>query len=562
DNAESPLRGVTIHLLDSEGQIVAMTTTDIAGRYKFENLPPGRYSIRQVQPSGYFDGSQRPGSHGGDTSVPNLISAILVPAGESLTDYDFCEVPPSSLSGLVHVDANQNCRFDNGEAALGGVTIRLLDSDGKIVATTTTDAAGRYRFANLPAGRYSVQQVQPADLFDGSQRSGSHGGDTSVPNLISAISVEAGESLFDYDFCELPPSALSGYVFQDGDPLVSMDGRLPADARTLRAGSRTSDDTPLTGVTMELLDAATGEPIHADSGRVLPGTYPSGPVTVVTDAQGHYHFPGLLPGSYAVRETQPETHSDGVDTPGTFSEAWYAENVDLNSIAPWIAPDSTGDADVLLVMLPAGETSVENNFSEILVRPFYPFDWPSPVVPTPPPFLADILASPPPAAPLIVASLAPPALEIDDTGTGGMLSFSWHLSIIDAGNPRGRTSSIQPNSVVWRNTAFRPPEDWDTMRVTEGYWTLHTRGQQGTVGSGDLQRKVFGMHGAIPVAADFNGDGIDELGIYYQGRWMLDLNGNGRWDDEDLWAQLGGELDLPICGDWNGDGKDDIGIFG
>ena len=34
------------------------------------------------------------------------------------------------------------------------------------------------------------------------------------------------------------------------------------------------------------------------------------------------------------------------------------------------------------------------------------------------------------------------------------------------------------------------------------------------------------------------------------------------WDEDDLWAKLGGEGDLPVVGDWDGDGKDDIGIFG
>jgi hypothetical protein len=61
---------------------------------------------------------------------------------------------------------------------------------------------------------------------------------------------------------------------------------------------------------------------------------------------------------------------------------------------------------------------------------------------------------------------------------------------------------------------------------------------------------------------DFNGDGLVEKGIYFQGEWFIDLNGNGRWDDEDLWAKLGTANDLPVVGDWDGDGKDDIGIFG
>jgi hypothetical protein len=64
------------------------------------------------------------------------------------------------------------------------------------------------------------------------------------------------------------------------------------------------------------------------------------------------------------------------------------------------------------------------------------------------------------------------------------------------------------------------------------------------------------------LAGDFNGDGRSELVLYHEGNWFIDLNGNGKWDDGDLWAQLGSKHDRPVVGDWDGDGKDDIGIFG
>jgi hypothetical protein len=50
--------------------------------------------------------------------------------------------------------------------------------------------------------------------------------------------------------------------------------------------------------------------------------------------------------------------------------------------------------------------------------------------------------------------------------------------------------------------------------------------------------------------------------VFLDGVWFIDLNGNGRWDSEDLWVRLGGPDDLPVVGDWDGDGKDDLGVFG
>ena len=66
----------------------------------------------------------------------------------------------------------------------------------------------------------------------------------------------------------------------------------------------------------------------------------------------------------------------------------------------------------------------------------------------------------------------------------------------------------------------------------------------------------------MPVTGDFNGDGVTDIGVFIDGQWFLDLNGNGQWDEGDLWAQLGTQDDLPVTGDWDADGKTDIGIYG
>ena len=50
---------------------------------------------------------------------------------------------------------------------------------------------------------------------------------------------------------------------------------------------------------------------------------------------------------------------------------------------------------------------------------------------------------------------------------------------------------------------------------------------------------AFGMKGGIPVTGDFNGDGVTEIGVFIDGEWFIDLNGNGVWDEGDLWAKLG-----------------------
>jgi hypothetical protein len=105
-------------------------------------------------------------------------------------------------------------------------------------------------------------------------------------------------------------------------------------------------------------------------------------------------------------------------------------------------------------------------------------------------------------------------------------------------------------------TALFNPVSWTGTPLDRGQWTLADT--QGT----PIHRFIFGIEGAIPVTGDFDGDGVSEVAVFFDGLWFIDLNGNGVWDEGDLWARLGKAGDQPITGDWDGDGKTDIGIFG
>ena len=49
------------------------------------------------------------------------------------------------------------------------MTVQLLDKDGKVIATTTTDKDGKYSFEHLPDGTYSVKVVKDGELADTEQ---------------------------------------------------------------------------------------------------------------------------------------------------------------------------------------------------------------------------------------------------------------------------------------------------------------------------------------------------------------------------------------------------------
>ena len=278
DADEKPIAGVKIDLLDADGKVIASTVTNAEGRYRFENLVPGTYAVTEHQPQDYFHGGQRVGSHGGDASQRDLIRSIAVGSDQHLTEYDFCEIPPAMLTGTVHVDLDGDCLQDPGEAGIGGVKIELLNQQGSVVATTTTQDDGSYRFEKLEPGSYAVRETQPAGYYQSGQRVGSHGGDASQRDLIRSIPIGPGQTLTDYDFCEAPPGTLAGTVHVDLDRDCVQD---PGEAG-------------IAGVKVELLNA---------QGAVI--------ATTNTLADGRYRFENLEPGVYAVRETQPSAYYQG-----------------------------------------------------------------------------------------------------------------------------------------------------------------------------------------------------------------------------------------------------------
>jgi len=99
-----------------------------------------------------------------------------------------------------------------------------------------------------------------------------------------------------------------------------------------------------------------------------------------------------------------------------------------------------------------------------------------------------------------------------------------------------------------------------------GTWYIDTTGS-GTWNEGADRICMFGVGvtGAIPVAGDWNGTGYTKIGIYEDGTWYLDLNGSGAWEGEpiDKICYLGGGLTnaVPVTGDWDGLGITKIGVY-
>jgi hypothetical protein len=102
--------------------------------------------------------------------------------------------------------------------------------------------------------------------------------------------------------------------------------------------------------------------------------------------------------------------------------------------------------------------------------------------------------------------------------------------------------------------------------VTRGFWNFDLNANSTFDGCSADECDTFGTVDELPVVGDWNGTGQEEIGVFFpkKGLWHLDSNGNGTFDGchvDTCLARFGAKRDLPVVGDWDGTGKTRIGIF-
>lgn len=529
---------------------IASTLTDIEGYYVFKNLDvDGEYYIHEVQPENYVNRTNTVGSFD-DKSLGSIVAMtdygddVRVFAinlneadksgwepGETGVQYNFGETILGSISGYVYQDRNDSGVKDAGDAPIENVTIELYKWDGTqyvYVSETKTDAAGYYLFDNLDINEeYAVHELQPSEYENRSNNVGTINGKT-VGELVTNPEAEDDDRIFQeigltwtgntgvqYNFGEIKYGSISGYVYDV-----------------------TSGKVPISGVTITLV---------AEDGSTD---------TRLTDANGYYIFTGLqVNKTYTVLEEDLSAiYTHYGESVGNFDGETIgkASTRVLSSVTiPWDdAHNQPGDQD-----------GVQYNFME-----YVPEEPPKKDPPQgynldreiPLRLPARYYGSPTSPFNYLPDTVSPaPVTQVRYGGGGITPSYSWHLSVLNGGYPRsieGQTS-VAGFRALYRNDGYALVS-WSGTDMNKGEWLVLSS-------DGSTKRYVIGTDGAIAVSGDWNGDGVDKIGFYVNGFWYLDLNGNGKWDDDDLWAELGGKAkDQPVAGDWDGDGKSDIGIFG
>ncbi len=247
DGSEKGLKGWTVQLEQPKGRVIFTNITDNGGAYRFQNLPPGNYTLREkIQP-------------GWNQTAPKNKSYIMNLTAQNVNGKDFGNCGMLSIAGAVYQDINQNATRDRGEPGLQGWKVSLVQN-GKAVKTSTTDRSGSYLISGLSSGNYALEETL--------QR----GWDLTAPSGPGAYAVNlTTRSVSGKDFGNAANLSVSGVKFDDQN----------------ENGIRDQSEPKMGGWSVQL---------ESPAGEVLAET--------VTDRNGTYVFSGLDPGIYVLREVQ------------------------------------------------------------------------------------------------------------------------------------------------------------------------------------------------------------------------------------------------------------------
>lgn len=181
-------------------------------------------------------------------------------------DFGYRNTGLADVSGSIWNDLNKNAVDDGpGEPPIPGVTVALVDSTGKVLATKTTDANGNYVFPDVKAGSYKVVVTDQAGVLNGYTLTS---GLDQIPVTVGAADVT------NINF---------GYVRGAGTGSIGDSVWLDANGD----GIQSPTETGLSGVTVYLCSSS-------------PCASGNATATTTTDANGNYLFSGLSAGNYYV----------------------------------------------------------------------------------------------------------------------------------------------------------------------------------------------------------------------------------------------------------------------
>lgn len=176
DAGEPGEGGISVQLLDAGGDVVDSTVTAADGTYVLDGLRAGTYSLRfSGVPNGFRLAPPAPGAPDADSDAdftgvtPPFVLGVGEPGTRPAVPEDGVHaayvnstvdagITPIryAVADRVWTDLNGDGIAQADEPA-GAARVTLIGSDGSVLATTQTDAEGRYLLSGLRGGHYQLR---------------------------------------------------------------------------------------------------------------------------------------------------------------------------------------------------------------------------------------------------------------------------------------------------------------------------------------------------------------------------------------------------------------------
>jgi SdrD B-like domain/Secretion system C-terminal sorting domain len=369
---EPGVPGVTVSLVSNSGatagQVLATTTTNDKGEYKFTNLPDGDYSVIFTSLPAGLKLTEQSGSNDATGSDANAVSGktetvTLGAANRNDNSLDAGLISTrAALGNYVWQDYNYDGKQDTNEPGVPGVTVVLFrpgfgldgiagnSDDALPVSSMITDGNGQYLFANLQPGIYQVEfsTIPTGAIFTKNVAAGDNQDNTNndaVPATFTATTARTGNIVLSAEEVDLTVDA--GIA----NPLpASIGSKVWLDANA--DGLYTTDEKGIPGVLVTLRD---------NLGNVV--------ATTVTDGNGNWVINNVPAGTGYTVTFAPNIENFGtVTNPGNpINSAFTTSNVGPNGTDGLSSgTESDVDSDVPATgITPPFDVALGNNFPNI-----------------------------------------------------------------------------------------------------------------------------------------------------------------------------------------------------
>ena len=301
--------------LYKDGELFSKTTTDLNGKYYFDNLNPGKYKLK------FFDlkNAYVPTTEDSITNIidkDNFTKSYMLLSGDNKDDINVA-FHRAKIKSRVFRDNNFNGIQDADERGIKSVTVNLYSEDGEFIKQTKTNDLGIYEFDNLLPGKYyiEVEKVKDCDKFSPKKSDTLLNGSSVNKDGISSIfNIEKGQQ---YIYLNAGISFVGNIkvkVFED----VNYTGKYD------------ENDKLLKGTRVKLLSS------NGDIAKDVYGNYVK---DQFSDEDGNVKFENLPKGEYKINAIIPKGYSSftkqNTNIKSSFSNVntgGYSENINIETL--------------------------------------------------------------------------------------------------------------------------------------------------------------------------------------------------------------------------------------